>query len=252
MRKDYGVGILKYLRAVKLELTMIHYEKAWPCSSQAEQRVQQNWQRSWLWEMRCCVCGGGYRGYVEYNSYNDSYGFVSDRFGRDLNYCLSWMLDHRYGDGGSVFQSTTLDTVYTYIPYKEPLRKTFVFVHRSSLGQNTLRLDLIADSPVKVLSSLQAMKMPLRLCKDKANTQRRYVDLFLNSTAGSSSGAYSSQTLGGKGSSNSPVTVAQPASGRIVWRWLRQWMRPSLQENTSDFHWNFAWVAKELWVALLH
>lgn len=56
------------------------------------------------------------------------------------------MLDHRYGDGGSVFQSTTLDTVYTYIPYKEPLR-----------------LGLIADSPVKLLSSLQVMKVLLQL-----------------------------------------------------------------------------------------
>lgn len=35
MRKEDGTGISKYLRAMKLELTMIHYENVWPCSSQA-------------------------------------------------------------------------------------------------------------------------------------------------------------------------------------------------------------------------
>lgn len=35
MRKEDGAGISKYLRAMKLELTMIHYENVWPRSSQA-------------------------------------------------------------------------------------------------------------------------------------------------------------------------------------------------------------------------
>ncbi|CAD7693860.1 unnamed protein product [Nyctereutes procyonoides] len=48
----------------------------------------------------------GYGGYDDYNVYNDGYGFGSVRFGRDLNYCFSGMSDHRYGDGGSTFQST--------------------------------------------------------------------------------------------------------------------------------------------------
>ncbi|XP_017715641.1 PREDICTED: heterogeneous nuclear ribonucleoprotein H-like isoform X2 [Rhinopithecus bieti] len=37
------------------------------------------------------------------------------------------------------------------------------------------------------------------MSKDKANMQHRYVELFLNSTAGASGGAYGSQMLGGMG-----------------------------------------------------
>uniref|UniRef100_A0A8C0SNW1 Uncharacterized protein n=1 Tax=Canis lupus familiaris TaxID=9615 RepID=A0A8C0SNW1_CANLF len=40
------------------------------------------------------------------------------------------------------------------------------------------------------------------MSKDKANMQHRYVELFLNSTAGASSGAYGSQMMGGMGLSN--------------------------------------------------
>ncbi|EPY75517.1 heterogeneous nuclear ribonucleoprotein H1 isoform 13-like protein [Camelus ferus] len=48
--------------------------------------------------MRRGAYGGGYGGYDDYGGYNDGYGFGSDRFGRDLNYCFSGMSDHRYGD----------------------------------------------------------------------------------------------------------------------------------------------------------
>lgn len=51
--------------------------------------------------MRYGAYGGGY------DDYNGNYGFGPDRFGRDLNYCFSEMSDHRYGDGGSIFQSIT-------------------------------------------------------------------------------------------------------------------------------------------------
>ena len=61
----------------------------------------------------------GYGGYDDYNGYNDGYGFGSDRFGRDLNYCFSGMSDHRYGDGGSTFQSTTGHCVHMRgLPYR--------------------------------------------------------------------------------------------------------------------------------------
>lgn len=50
---------------------------------------------------------------------NDSCGFESDIFGRDLSHCLSGMCDHRYRDGGSSFQSTTGHCVYmTGLPYR--------------------------------------------------------------------------------------------------------------------------------------
>ncbi|KAF1384490.1 hypothetical protein PFLUV_G00120780 [Perca fluviatilis] len=41
------------------------------------------------------------------------------------------------------------------------------------------------------------------MSKDKANMQHRYVELFLNSTAGGSNGAYSSQMMGGMGNQSS-------------------------------------------------
>lgn len=53
--------------------------------------------------MRCGVCGGGYRGYVYYNSYYDSYGFDLDRFERDINDCFLGKSDYRCRDGGFIF-----------------------------------------------------------------------------------------------------------------------------------------------------
>lgn len=66
----------------------------------------------WFERMRRGAYGGGMEAIADYGGYNDGYGFGSDRFGRDLNYCFSGMSDHRYGDGGSSFQSTT-GSMYT-------------------------------------------------------------------------------------------------------------------------------------------
>ncbi|KAK7807461.1 hypothetical protein U0070_025093, partial [Myodes glareolus] len=134
MRKEDGTGISKYLRAMKLELTIIHYENVWSCSSQAP--VTDLWRAEGTTE-------------------------------------LAEELALRN-------ESTTLDTVYTYIPYKEPLRKTFICLC-SLLKPGINHTEIGPDS--------------------------RFTR--------SSSGAHSSQTLGGKDLSNSTATVVQPASGRI-------------------------------------
>ncbi|XP_017715644.1 PREDICTED: heterogeneous nuclear ribonucleoprotein H-like isoform X5 [Rhinopithecus bieti] len=52
------------------------------------------------------------------------------------------------------------------------------------------------------------------MSKDKANMQHRYVELFLNSTAGASGGAYGSQMLGGMGLSNQS-SYGGPASQQL-------------------------------------
>uniref|UniRef100_A0A8D2G6Q1 Uncharacterized protein n=1 Tax=Theropithecus gelada TaxID=9565 RepID=A0A8D2G6Q1_THEGE len=51
------------------------------------------------------------------------------------------------------------------------------------------------------------------MAKDKANMQHRYVELFLNSTAGTS-GAYGSQMMGGMGLSNQS-SYGGPASQQL-------------------------------------
>lgn len=61
----------------------------------------------------------GYGGYDDYNGYNDGYGFGSDRFGREWTLFSAGMSDHRYGDGGSTFQSTTGHCVHMRgLPYR--------------------------------------------------------------------------------------------------------------------------------------
>lgn len=58
------------------------------------------------------------------------YDMGSDRFGRDLNYCFSGMSDHRYGDGGFIFQSTTGHCVHMR---RLPYRATENAIYRFSL-----------------------------------------------------------------------------------------------------------------------
>uniref|UniRef100_A0A8C9B5H7 Uncharacterized protein n=1 Tax=Phocoena sinus TaxID=42100 RepID=A0A8C9B5H7_PHOSS len=52
------------------------------------------------------------------------------------------------------------------------------------------------------------------MSKDKANMQHRYVEFFLNSTAGARGGAYGSQMLGGMGLSNQS-SYGGPASQQL-------------------------------------
>uniref|UniRef100_A0A2I3HVZ4 Zinc finger CHHC-type domain-containing protein n=1 Tax=Nomascus leucogenys TaxID=61853 RepID=A0A2I3HVZ4_NOMLE len=126
--------------------------------------------------MRHGAYGGGYGAYDNYNGYG--YGFGSDRFGRDLNYCFSGMSDHKYGDGGSTFQSTTGHCVY------------MVHIEIGPDGRVTGKADVEFATNEDAVAAMS---------KDKANMEHSYVEPFLNSTAGASGSVYSSQMMGGMG-----------------------------------------------------
>ncbi|KAL4665818.1 hypothetical protein H8959_003497 [Pygathrix nigripes] len=142
--------------------------------------------------MRCGAYGGGYGGYDDYNGYNDGYGFGSDRCGRDLNYCFSGMSDHRYGDGGSTFQSTTGHCVHMCgLPYRATENDIYNFF--SPLNPVRVHIEIGPDGRVTGEADVEFATHEdavATMSKDKANMQHRYVELFLNSTAGASGGAY--------------------------------------------------------------
>ncbi|CAI9169422.1 unnamed protein product [Rangifer tarandus platyrhynchus] len=142
--------------------------------------------------MRRGAYGGGYGGYDDYNGYNDGYGFGSDRFGRDLNYCFSGMSDHRYGDGGSTFQSTTGHCVHMRgLPYRATENDIYNFF--SPLNPVRVHIEIGPDGRVTGEADVEFATHEdavAAMSKDKANMQHRYVELFLNSTAGASGGAY--------------------------------------------------------------
>ncbi|MBZ3884904.1 Heterogeneous nuclear ribonucleoprotein F [Sciurus carolinensis] len=67
------------------------------------------------------------------------------------------------------------------------------------------------EADVKFATQEDAMAA---ISKDKANTQHRYVELFLTSTIGASGGAYGSQMMGDMGWSNQSRYV-DPASQQL-------------------------------------
>ncbi|XP_034860262.1 LOW QUALITY PROTEIN: heterogeneous nuclear ribonucleoprotein H-like [Mirounga leonina] len=199
--------------------------------------------------MRRGAYGGGYGGYEDYNGYNDGYGFGLDRFGRDLNYCFSGMSGHRYGDGGSTCQRTTGHCVYMRgLPYRatendiynffSPLNPVRVHIEIGPDGRVT------GDADVEFATHEDAVAA---MSKDKANMQHRYLELFLNSTAEASSGAYGSQMMGGMGLSNQS-SYGGPASQQLSGGYGGGYGGQSSmsgydqvsQENSSDFQSNIA------------
>ncbi|XP_066447136.1 heterogeneous nuclear ribonucleoprotein H-like isoform X2 [Eleutherodactylus coqui] len=134
--------------------------------------------------------GGGYSGYEEYNGYNE-YAFGTDqRFGR--------VSDHRYADGSS-FQSTTGHCVHMRgLPYRAT--ETDIYTFFSPLNPVRVHIEIGADGRVTGEADVEFATHEdavAAMSKDKANMQHRYVELFLNSTAGGSSSAYSNQMMGG-------------------------------------------------------
>ncbi|KAG8579225.1 hypothetical protein GDO81_010764 [Engystomops pustulosus] len=132
----------------------------------------------------------GYSGYEEYNGYNE-YAFGADqRFGR--------VSDHRYADGSS-FQSTTGHCVHMRgLPYRAT--ETDVYTFFSPLNPVRVHIEIGADGRVTGEADVEFATHEdavAAMSKDKANMQHRYVELFLNSTAGGSSSAYGSQMMGG-------------------------------------------------------
>nr|XP_038042234.1 heterogeneous nuclear ribonucleoprotein H isoform X1 [Anas platyrhynchos] len=146
---------------------------------------------SGLERMRRGAYGGGYGGYDDYNGYNDGYGFGSDRFGRGMS-------DHRYGDGTSTFQSTTGHCVHMRgLPYRATENDIYNFF--SPLNPVRVHIEIGPDGRVTGEADVEFATHEdavAAMSKDKANMQHRYVELFLNSTAGGSGGAYGSQMMG--------------------------------------------------------
>ena len=132
--------------------------------------------------MRRGAYGGGYGGYDDYNGYNDGYGFGSDRFGRDLNYCFSGMSDHRYGDGGSTFQSTTGHCVHMWgLPYRAT--ENDIYNYFSPLNPVKVHIEIGPDLRVTGEADAEFATREdavAAMSKDKANMPHRYVELFLN------------------------------------------------------------------------
>jgi heterogeneous nuclear ribonucleoprotein F/H len=85
------------------------------------------------------------------------------------------------------------------------------------------------------------------MSKDKANMQHGYVELFFNSTAGASGGAYGSQMMEGMGLSNQS-SYGDPARQQLSGGYgsgdggqsSMSRYDQVLQENSSDFQSNIA------------
>ncbi|XP_036306107.1 heterogeneous nuclear ribonucleoprotein H isoform X8 [Pipistrellus kuhlii] len=102
------------------------------------------------------------------------------------------MSDHRYGDGGSTFQSTTGHCVHMRgLPYRATENDIYNFF--SPLNPVRVHIEIGPDGRVTGEADVEFATHEdavAAMSKDKANMQHRYVELFLNSTAGASGGAY--------------------------------------------------------------
>ncbi|NP_001085008.1 heterogeneous nuclear ribonucleoprotein H1 S homeolog [Xenopus laevis] len=155
--------------------------------------------------MRRGAYGGGYSGYEDYNGYNE-YAFGADqRFGR--------VSDNRYGDG-STFQSTTGHCVHMRgLPYRAT--ETDIYTFFSPLNPVRVHIEIGADGRVTGEADVEFASHEdavAAMSKDKANMQHRYVELFLNSTAGGSNNAYSSQMMGGLAAAGAQTSYGSPGT----------------------------------------
>nr|XP_023867220.1 heterogeneous nuclear ribonucleoprotein H isoform X4 [Salvelinus alpinus] len=133
--------------------------------------------------------GGGGRGYN-----GMSRGGSFDRMRRG-GYGGGEAGSDRYGDGGSSFQSTTGHCVHMRgLPYRAT--ETDVYSFFSPLNPVRVHIEvgpdgrMTGEADVEFATHEDAVAA---MSKDKANMQHRYVELFLNSTAGGSNGGYGGQ-----------------------------------------------------------
>ncbi|XP_041742581.1 heterogeneous nuclear ribonucleoprotein H isoform X3 [Coregonus clupeaformis] len=133
--------------------------------------------------------GGGGRGYN-----GMSRGGSFDRMRRG-GYGGGEAGSDRYGDGGSSFQSTTGHCVHMRgLPYRAT--ETDIYSFFSPLNPVRVHIEvgpdgrMTGEADVEFATHEDAVAA---MSKDKANMQHRYVELFLNSTAGGSNGGYGGQ-----------------------------------------------------------
>merc|ERR1739838_1215924 len=108
----------------------------------------------------------------------------------------------RYSDSGSSFQSTTGHCVHMRgLPFRAS--ETDIFNFFSPLNPVRVHVEIGPDGRVTGEADVEFATHEdavAAMSKDKADMQHRYVELFLNSTAGGSNGAYSSQMMGNQSS----------------------------------------------------
>ncbi|XP_062332008.1 heterogeneous nuclear ribonucleoprotein H isoform X1 [Osmerus eperlanus] len=118
--------------------------------------------------------------------------------------------DGRYGDGGSSFQSTTGHCVHMRgLPYRAT--ETDIYNFFSPLNPVRVHIEIGPDGRVTGEADVEFATHEdavAGMSKDKANMQHRYVELFLNSTAGGSNDAYGSPMMGGMGESAADSMVS--------------------------------------------
>ncbi|EPY87655.1 Heterogeneous nuclear ribonucleoprotein H isoform 2-like protein [Camelus ferus] len=148
--------------------------------------------------MRRGAYGGGYGGYDDYNGYNDGYGFGSDRFGRGMS-------DHRYGDGGSTFQSTTGHCVHMRgLPYRATENDIYNFF--SPLNPVRVHIEIGPDGRVTGEADVEFATHEdavAAMSKDKANmpNQSSYGGPASQQLSGGYGGGYGGQSsMSGYGS----------------------------------------------------
>lgn len=138
---------------------------------------------------------GGGRGY---NSMGRGVSFERTRRG-------GYGGDGRYGDSSSSFQSTTGHCVHMRgLPYRAT--ETDIYNFFSPLNPVRVHLEIGPDGRVTGEADVEFATHEdavAAMSKDKANMQHRYVELFLNSTAGGGSGGYGGQMMGGMGNQSS-------------------------------------------------
>uniref|UniRef100_A0A8C5KWB8 Heterogeneous nuclear ribonucleoprotein F-like n=1 Tax=Jaculus jaculus TaxID=51337 RepID=A0A8C5KWB8_JACJA len=152
----------------------------------------------------------GFRVCEEYSGFSDRCGFTTDLSGRDLSNCLSGMYDHRHGDSEFTVQSTSGHCVHMRgLPYQATENGIYNFF--SPLNPVRVHIKIGPDGRVTGEAHVEFAtheEAVAAMSKDRANMQHRYVELFLNSTTGASSGAYSSQVMQGTGMSAAQATYS--------------------------------------------
>ncbi|KAJ8014938.1 hypothetical protein DPEC_G00020960 [Dallia pectoralis] len=111
----------------------------------------------------------------------------------------------RYSDSSSSFQSTTGHCVHMRgLPYRAT--ETDIYNFFSPLNPVRVHVEIGPDGRVTGEADVEFATHEdavAAMSKDKANMQHRYVELFLNSTAGGSNGSYGSPMQGGMGNQSS-------------------------------------------------
>ncbi|XP_072334882.1 heterogeneous nuclear ribonucleoprotein H3 [Scyliorhinus torazame] len=155
--------------------------------------------------------GGGYGGYDDYNGY-DNYGYGSDDYdGPGAMRGSRGMSNHGYGGAGDA-SSGYMSGHFVHmrgLPFRA--REDDVAHFFSPLNPLRIHLEYGSDSRATGEADVEFATHEdavAAMSKDKAHMQHRYIELFLNSTAGGGSGGYGSNygghamgSQGGYGSS---------------------------------------------------